>query len=45
MQETISISTDKYNGLYDITQRIINIITKSKVKNGIVNIYVQGNRY
>ena len=42
MQEIIQISTDKQNGLYDITNRIKSIVTKSKIDNGVVNIYAQG---
>jgi len=42
MQQIIQISTDKHNGLYDITSQIENILLESNVKNGIVNIYAQG---
>jgi secondary thiamine-phosphate synthase enzyme len=42
MQEIIQISTYNHNGLYDITERIKNIIIKSEVKNSIVNVYAQG---
>ncbi len=42
MQEIIQISTDKHNGLYDITSAVKSIISKNKIKNGIVNIYAQG---
>ncbi len=42
MQTTIQISTDKNNGLYDITDRIAEIVKNSNVKTGFVNIYVQG---
>ncbi|MBT3209597.1 MAG: YjbQ family protein [Bacteroidetes bacterium] len=42
MQEVIKISTDKHNGLYDITEETKLIVKKSKIRNGIVNIYVQG---
>lgn len=42
MQTTIQISTDKNNGLYDITDRIAEIVKKSNVKTGFVNVYVQG---
>ncbi len=42
MQETIVLSTDKHNGLYDITEKVKNIVAKSGVRNGIVNIYAQG---
>ncbi len=42
MQEIIQITTDKHCGLYDITPQIKALIKKSKVKTGIVNIYVKG---
>ena len=42
MQQIIQISTDKHNGLYDITSRVEKIVSKNKIENGLVNIYVQG---
>lgn len=42
MREVIQIGTDKHNGLYDITTKVKNIVNKSKVSDGLVNIYVQG---
>ena len=42
MQQIIQISTDKHNGLYDITDKVEKIVSESKLQNGIVNIYVQG---
>ena len=42
MQEIIQISTDKQNGLYDITDQVEQIISLSKIKNGLVNVYAQG---
>ena len=42
MQETIVISTDKHNGLYDITEQVKRIVAESGVQNGIVNVYAQG---
>jgi secondary thiamine-phosphate synthase enzyme len=42
MQEIIQISTDKHNGLYDITQMVEKITSESKIVNGIVNVYAQG---
>jgi secondary thiamine-phosphate synthase enzyme len=42
MQQTITIKTDKQNGLYDITAQVLNIVEKSKVQSGLVNIYAQG---
>ena len=42
MQEIIQISTDKHNGLYDITNRVKEVVSRSKIKSGIVTIYAQG---
>ena len=42
MQTTFQISTDKRNGLYDITNQVNEIISKTKFQNGIVSVYVQG---
>ncbi len=42
MQATITFSTDKHNGLYDITAQVAEIVKKSGVRNGIVNVYAQG---
>lgn len=42
MQEIISIETDKINGLYDITETVEELVRKSSVTTGIVNVYVQG---
>ena len=42
MQEIIQISTDKHSGLYDITNQVEQIISLSKIKTGIINVYAQG---
>ena len=42
MRQTIQISTPSHNGLYDITRQVETILTESGVKNGLVNVYVQG---
>lgn len=42
MQEIFSISTDEHNGLYDITQMVTKIVSRSGAKTGTVNVYVQG---
>lgn len=42
MQKTISITTDKHNGLHDITRKVESIVDESKVITGLVNVYVQG---
>ncbi len=41
MQQTITITTDKRNGLYDITDAVRTVLKVSKVKNGLINIYVR----
>lgn len=42
MQQIIQISTNEHNGLYDITERVENIISSSNIINGLVNVYAQG---
>ncbi len=42
MQEILSIATDQHNGLYDITIEIARFVEKSEIKNGMINIFVQG---
>lgn len=42
MQEVIQISTDKPDGLYDITDKVEKIVSKSKINTGFANVYVQG---
>lgn len=42
MQEVIQISTDKPDGLYDITNQVEKIVSKSKITSGFANVYVQG---
>ena len=42
MQDIIQISTDKQNGLYDITEKVKSIVSYSKVRCGVVSVYVQG---
>ena len=39
---TIEISTNKREGLFDITQEVERIVDSSNVENGLVNVYVQG---
>ncbi len=41
MQQTITVTTNKRNGLYDITDAVRTVLKVSKVKNGLVNIYVR----
>jgi secondary thiamine-phosphate synthase enzyme len=42
MQTTISIRTNKREGLYDITRKVHDELKVSGVQNGLVNVYVQG---
>ncbi|MBN1597261.1 MAG: YjbQ family protein [Bacteroidales bacterium] len=42
MQSVIQITTNSHNGLYDITNQVEKIVSESKVKNGLVNVYAQG---
>jgi len=42
MQKIITISTDRQNGLYDITSEVVSLIKESKVKTGIASIYARG---
>ena len=42
MQEVIQITTDRQNGLYDLTSKVEAIVAKSNIKTGIVNVYAQG---
>ena len=42
MQKIITISTDKHNALYDITEQVRQIVEQSNVQFGIVNVYAQG---
>lgn len=42
MCDTIQISTNNHNGLYDITNQVKSIVGKSNITNGLVSVYVQG---
>lgn len=42
MQQIIQISTDKKNGLYDITNLVESVVNVSKIKTGLANVYAQG---
>ncbi len=42
MQHLIQLTTDRRNGLFDITAEVESIVTKSRVKTGLVNVYAQG---
>lgn len=42
MQKLITIKTDKHNGLYDITEKVKQIVQESKTETGLANVYAQG---
>ena len=42
MQEVIQIRTGDHNGLYDITDKVQKIVSKSNIESGVANVYVQG---
>jgi secondary thiamine-phosphate synthase enzyme len=42
MQKIITFSTDRKNGLYDITKDVFAIIKESKVRTGIASVYARG---
>ncbi len=42
MQKIITLRTDRSNGLYDITSKVLDIIKESGVKNGIASVYARG---
>ncbi|MDH3899882.1 MAG: secondary thiamine-phosphate synthase enzyme YjbQ [Gammaproteobacteria bacterium] len=42
MRESIVISTNKREQLVDITTQVNDVVRRSGVRNGLVNVYVQG---
>jgi secondary thiamine-phosphate synthase enzyme len=42
MQKIITLSTDRKNGLYDITSEVAALIRESRVNSGIASIYARG---
>jgi secondary thiamine-phosphate synthase enzyme len=42
MQDIIQISTNKREGLYDITSQVRALVKKSSVNQGMASVYVQG---
>jgi secondary thiamine-phosphate synthase enzyme len=42
MQKTITISTDRRSGLYDITSQVGAIVKVSGIRSGIVSVYSRG---
>ncbi len=42
MQEIIRISTNKQNGLFDITREVEAIVANSRITQGTASVYVQG---
>ncbi|HOO99873.1 MAG TPA: secondary thiamine-phosphate synthase enzyme YjbQ [Bacteroidales bacterium] len=42
MQKIITITTDRKNGLYDITEKVVEVIKESKTNTGIASVYARG---
>jgi secondary thiamine-phosphate synthase enzyme len=42
MQKIITISTDRRNGLYDITSKVSETVKGSGIQEGIVSVYARG---
>jgi len=42
MSETIQLTTNSREGLYDITSEVKKIVAESGIQTGIVNVYAQG---
>ena len=42
MREIIHITTHDRNGLYDITRQVEAVVSKSGIREGLANVYVQG---
>jgi len=42
MQKAITISTNKREGLYDITKQVAKCVSDSGIKSGFINVYAQG---
>jgi secondary thiamine-phosphate synthase enzyme len=42
MQKIITLRTDRKNGLYDITSKVLDVIKESKIKTGIASVYARG---
>jgi len=42
MQKIITLSTDRKNGLYDITSDVVAFIKSSNVRTGIASVYARG---
>ena len=42
MQKIIVLSTDRRNGLYDITSHVVSFIKMSQIQTGIASVYARG---
>jgi len=42
MQKIITLTTDRLNGLYDITREVEDILRMSNIQNGITSVYARG---
>ncbi len=42
MQKIVTVKTDAREGLYDITEKVRDVVAEGRIKQGTVNVYVQG---
>ena len=42
MQEILTVATNKHNTLVDVTEQVSDVVRRSNVNTGLVNVYVQG---
>jgi secondary thiamine-phosphate synthase enzyme len=42
MQKIITLRTDRKNGLYDITVKVLEVIKESNIREGIASVYARG---
>ena len=42
MQQILKVATNKHNTLVDVTEQVHEIVRRSNVNTGLVNVYVQG---
>ncbi|WP_167619569.1 secondary thiamine-phosphate synthase enzyme YjbQ [Maribellus sediminis] len=42
MQEILKVATNKHNTLVDVSEQVRDIVRRSNVSTGLVNVYVQG---
>jgi secondary thiamine-phosphate synthase enzyme len=42
MQTTVKVATSRHNELVDITKKVEQVVSQSRIETGLVNVYVQG---